>query len=73
MAENVNLASALALLLELKRNQSSANKAQIEAAFSKRTSLEKERSVYVGNGYAVRFSEANTGSFSNVVLSLSAL
>lgn len=73
MAENVNLAGAVALLLELKRKQPSANKAQIEAAFSNSTSLKKERSVYIGNGYAIRFSEANSGSFSNVVLSLSAL
>lgn len=73
MAENVNLASDVALLLELKRKQPNANKAEIEAAFANRTSLKKERSVHVGSGYAIRFSEANTGSFSNVVLSLSAL
>jgi hypothetical protein len=73
MAENVDLAEAVKLLLELKRKQPSANKAQMEAAFSGRTNLKKERSVYVGNGYAIRFSEANTASFSNVVLSLSAL
>jgi hypothetical protein len=73
MAENVNLASAVALLLEFKRKQPTANKAQIETAFSKSTGFKKERSVYVGSGYAIRFSEANTGSFSNVVLSLSAL
>lgn len=73
MAENVNLASAVALLLEFKRKQPTANKAQIETAFLKCTDFKKERSVYVGNGFAVRFSEANTGSFSNVVLSLSAL
>ena len=73
MAENVNLASAVALLLEFKRKQPTANKAQIETAFSKSTDFKKERSAYVGNGFAIRFSEANTGSFSNVVLSLSAL
>ena len=32
-----------------------------------------ERSVFVGNGFALRLCEANTLSFSNVVLSLSAL
>jgi hypothetical protein len=73
MAENTNLADAVTLLLELKSEQPRANKAQIEAAFSERTGFRKERSVYVGNGFAIRFSEANTGSFSNVVLSLSAL
>jgi hypothetical protein len=73
MAENISLADAVALLLELKGKQSNANKAQMEAAFSNRMGLKKQRSVYVGNGYAIRFSEANTGSFSNVVLSLSAL
>lgn len=73
MAENINLADAVTLLLELKSEQPHANKAQIEAAFSNKTGFKKERSVYVGNGFAIRFSEANTGSFSNVVLSLSAL
>ncbi len=73
MAENTNLADAVTLLLELKSEQPRANKAQIEAAFLKRKGFKKERSVYVGNGFAIRFSEANTGSFSNVVLSLSAL
>lgn len=73
MADDIDLPSAVALLRDLKRIQPNANKAQIEAAFSNKPSLCKERSVYVGNGYAIRFSEANTGSFSNVVLSLSAL
>jgi hypothetical protein len=73
MADNIDLPATVALLRDLKRIQPDANKARIEAAFSRNTSLRKERSVYVGNSHAIRFSEANTASFSNVVLSLSAL
>lgn len=73
MAGNANLADAMTLLVGLKKKQPRAKKAQIEAVFLNRMSFIKERSVYVGNDCAIRFSEANTGSFSNVVLSLSAL
>jgi|GEM_PF-3765905 len=68
MVGNISFGEVVPLLLELKRSQPRANKAQIEAAFLSRTSVKKERSVYVGNGYVIRFSEANNGSFSNVVL-----
>lgn len=50
-----------------------ANKADLEARYVTLCNPIKQRSVFIGNGYALRFSEANTGSFSNVVLSLSAL
>ena len=73
MDKIIDLACTAKLLVKLKKKLPSANKAQIEAAFSKKTSLEKNRSVYVGDGYTIRFCEANTGSFSNVVLSLSTL
>lgn len=73
MTDNIDLSNAVSLLRALKKARPAANKAQLETAFGEKTNLRKERSVYVGNGYAIRFSEANTESFSNVVLSLSAL
>jgi hypothetical protein len=71
--DNIDLATAISILQNLKALQPNAKKAQIEAAFAARVAVRKERSVFIGHGYAIRFSEANTGSFSNVVLSLSAL
>jgi hypothetical protein len=50
-----------------------AKKADVEAFFISISDLPKIRSVFPGRDYAIRFSEANAGSFSNVVLSLSAL
>src|SRR5207253_2308153 len=69
----LELSAALAFLYQLKRNRPSANKAELESALTHRANISKARSVFVGHGYVIRFSEANTGSFSNVVLSLSAL
>jgi hypothetical protein len=51
----------------------SLNKAGIQSEWAAKFLPDKARSVFVGDGYALRFSEANTGSFSNTVLSLSAL
>lgn len=45
----------------------------MEKFFASHTRAIKKRSVFVMPDYSFRFSEANTGSFSNVVLSLSAL
>ncbi|MFG3493931.1 hypothetical protein [Streptomyces sp. NPDC047886] len=45
----------------------------MRAAFVEAFRPLRARSVFVGDGYGVRFSEARTGSFSNTVLSLSAL
>ena len=50
-----------------------ADKATIQAAYVQAFSPAKARSVLLGEGFALRFSEARTGSFSNTVLSLSAL
>jgi len=73
MADHIDLLSTIALLGDLKKAQRDANKAQLEENLLEKALFRKERSVYVGSGYAMRFSEANKGSFSNVVLSLSAL
>jgi hypothetical protein len=69
----VNLPDAIAILRQLRRDHPKLNKAELEDRFLRKVGVRKERSVFVGQGYAIRFSEANTGSFSNVVLSLSAL
>lgn len=50
-----------------------AEKDDLAKAVSKQFKLTKQRSVFAGEDFAIRFSTANTGSFSNVVLSLSAL
>ena len=69
----MNLQETISLLRKLKDSHPTANKAQMEEMFITEVTSRKVRSVFVGEGYALRFSEANTTSFSNVVLSLSAL
>lgn len=68
-----NLEQAIAFIRDFKRAYPDADKARLQHEFSKRFSPTPVRSVLVGDGYALRFSEARTGSFSNTVLSLSAL
>ena len=68
-----SLESAIEFIKNYKAAHPTANKASIQEAFVARFRPRKIRSVYVGNDYALRFSEARTGSFSNTVLSLSAL
>jgi len=69
----MELVDAIAFIREYKRVNSHADKAAVQQVFIKRFALTRARSVWVGNGYAMRFSEARTRSFSNTVLSLSAL
>jgi hypothetical protein len=61
------------MLKAFKLKNPNANKADVEAFFQSYTKLTKVRSVFPGDDFAFRFSEANQNSFSNVVLSLSAL
>jgi hypothetical protein len=56
-----------------RRENPNASKQQIAAATATGLGLTKHRSIFACGDYAVRFSEANGPSFSNVVLSLSAL
>jgi hypothetical protein len=51
----------------------SASKDKIAALVAQELHLRKMRSVYVGDTFAIRFSSSAGNSFSNVVLSLSAL
>lgn len=67
------LKEAIQFIQQLKQADVSLRKGNIQAAYLARFNPERLRSVYVGDGYALRFSEARTGAFSNTVLSLSAL
>src|ERR1700728_1438628 len=67
------LHTAIDFIKKHKADNRAANKAAIQDAFSRRFRPTQIRSVFVGDGYAVRFSQARTGAVSNTVLSLSAL
>jgi hypothetical protein len=71
----ISINEIYALLCKEKSRNPSLMKAESERLIEKNFSLRKERSVFVGDGYALRFSEVRgeSSSFSNVVLSLSAL
>ena len=69
----MTLLEMIAALVAFKTENPNSNKADVESYFASISKTPKARSVFVGQDYAFRFSEANTGSFSNVVLSLSAL
>jgi hypothetical protein len=69
----MKLSESVAVLQDFKAKNPTANKAVVEEFFASITGLVKARSVYASMAYAIRFSEANSRSFSNVVLSLSAL
>lgn len=68
-----NLQEAIDFIRRNKQEDVSRRKKSIEDAYRKRFNPQPFRSVYAGDGYALRFSEARTGAFSNTVLSLSAL
>ncbi|MYA89692.1 MAG: hypothetical protein F4X97_14785 [Boseongicola sp. SB0662_bin_57] len=57
----------------LKSERLDAGKAEIQRAWVEWMNPERVRSVFVTDSFAMRFSEANAGAFSNTVLSLSAL
>ena len=64
---------AISFIRKFKRTHPSADKAAVQHAFTEQFSPKKSRSVWIGDGYAIRFSQARGNSFSNTVLSLSAL
>lgn len=68
-----NLEQAIKFIRGLKHAEPGADKARVQEAFAEKFTPERRRSVFVGRNYAIRFSEARTGAFSNTVLSLSAL
>jgi len=67
------LQETIKLLQAHKTDHPTANKAELEQAFITVCKARKERSVFVAEGFAMRFCEANKPSFSNAVLSLSAV
>jgi hypothetical protein len=68
-----NLEDAIGFIKQVKMADVSLGKESIQVAYIRRFDPQRFRSVYAGDGYALRFSEARTGAFSNTVLSLSAL
>jgi hypothetical protein len=60
-------------LQDFEKKSPGCTKAEIELATQRHFGLLKKRSLYTCDHFVVRFSTANTGSFSNVVLSLSAI
>ena len=69
----MSLQETIAFLREFKLTHPQANKADVEEALVANVAVRKERSVFVADGFALRFAEANTASFSNTVLGLSTL
>ena len=69
----MSLGDAVEFITEYKRANRAADKARVEDAFVERFRPERRRKLLICSDFSVRFSEANTGSFSNTVLSLSAL
>src|SRR5579859_1991346 len=67
------LIEAIEFVREVKRAEPSANKVRLQSQYVDAFGPERRRSVFIGDGYALRFSEAWRGGFANTVLSLSAL
>jgi hypothetical protein len=67
------LADTIRFITETKTKNPRADKAEIQRAYVGRFSPQRKRSLFVGHGYSLRFSETQGPSFSNTVLSLSAL
>jgi hypothetical protein len=70
---SASLQDVILFIKEYKRTHPSARKEEIQSITQERFDLRRERSVFVGNDFSLRFSESQVSSFSNVVLSLSAL
>ena len=68
-----NVEESIDFIRRLKSERLDAGKTEIQRAWVEWMNPERVRSVFVTDGFAMRFSEANTGAFSNTVLSLSAL
>ncbi len=68
-----DLDEAVAFITAAKAANPAADKERIQAAFVARFNPQRKRSLFLGRGYSMRFSETQGASFSNTVLSLSAL
>lgn len=69
----VTLRTVIDFLERYKIEHPAADKAEIQTLAGRKFGLSKKRSVYQSSEFYLRFCEANQASFSNVVLSLSAL
>lgn len=67
------LADVVRFITETKTRNPRADKSQIQEAYIARFNPQRKRSLFLGRGYSMRFSETQGPSFSNTVLSLSAL
>lgn len=67
------LQDAIEFIRALRRDDPNADKAVLQCRYVKAFHPRRQRSVLVGNGYALRFSQAAGVGFANTVLSLSAL
>ncbi len=67
------LRDAIRFITETKARNPLADKAQIQQTYVERFAPLRTRSLFIGKGYSMRFSETQGASFSNTVLSLSAL
>ena len=69
----MNLVETVKFINEYKSKNPEADKSVTQKVWIERASPEKMGSVFVADGFAIRFSEARTGSFGNTVLSLRTL
>lgn len=69
----MKMKEAIVLLQQFKQANPSANKSDVQSYLLDRYNPKKVRSVFLGEDFSIRFGEANTQSFSNTVLSLSAV
>ena len=67
------LKESIEFIRRVKADYPDADKASIQKAWADWLGPEKMRSVFLAESFVMRFSEVKTGSFSNTVLSLSAL
>jgi hypothetical protein len=68
-----DLTDAIRFIRQTKAQRPGADKAALQHAYVQRFQPEQRRSLFIGKGYSLRFSETQGASFSNTVLSLSAL
>jgi hypothetical protein len=70
------LNKAISFIREFKRNNAAnnaANKEAVKQAFIANFAPKKQRSIYIAEGYSIRFSESKNKSFSNTILGLAAI
>jgi hypothetical protein len=68
-----DLELAIRFLNDMKSDNPGADKERLQAEFDRAFAPQRRRSLFIGRGYALRFSQAQGSAFSNTVLSLSAL